>query len=244
MPNEVDEVNNTQIKVRVNFNMTELEYEFESVDDVLAMFESSVTQLAQIREYDRRLSSGEVGGQVGVTGDVQVGGAVTATEPAKRTRRTKAQIAADASAPPTIQAPPTVPTAPALAIPADGGIPAFLDRKAPAPVAVTAPAPLPVPGAANAAPPPPAAVSTPPAPPPPPSVPSFTPGVVGQKIVAAIKDKVATAQDGGAAWKDWIVGAMAGHVVPGASYDDVLACLPLTKDQDLGEIVTALGLQS
>lgn len=115
---------------------------------------------------------------------------------------------------PSTLLPPNALMPPAAPVPANDGIPPFLDRSNPAAVANAPPlAPLaPVP------------VSPPPV------------GVLGPKVVAALDVLRVGKPDGGAALADWL--AAAGLTVKGAAYDEACRAVLMISDEKL----TAAGV--
>lgn len=148
----------------------------------------------------------------------------------KRTRRTKAQIAADKAAaeavadtappaPPVAVAPPPIPVPATAATAVKEGIeiPGFLDRTGKAP-------------------------EVPPPPPPPAPAPVAPPAtVLAQKVVEELKRRATGAPDGGKSIVDWLVAI--GAVVKGATFEESLSVMLFLEADKLTPIAAALGVQ-
>lgn len=205
----------------------ELEFETGSIREAIGILEQDGSQISEVFGFT-----------------MGVPAAAPAAEPEPKTRKSRkgadpaTAVAPDplpvpseaAPVPPLLVAPvaPTTATlppnaftghpgvpAPALVIPADGGIPPFLQREA-------APAL--------------AALPSPPLAPTPPPV-----GVLGPKVVAALDIHKLGKADGGQALADWL--ATAGLTIKGASYDDACRVVLMTSDEKLKGVAERLGVQ-
>jgi hypothetical protein len=192
-----------------------LDFEAGSVAEAVAILQEQDTQLRQIVAI-----ADDMAGTTNEAPTTEADKGANA-EPARRGRKPKA----NQPDPSTAQAPPPAPVpAPAaanLAIPADGGIPQFLQR-----TAETAPA--------AAAPPPP----PPPAPPAPPVAPPS--GILAGKVIMNLDQRKAASVDGGKVLADWL--AQCGLVQAGASYDEAIAVVRLQGDDKLAAIAGQLGV--
>jgi hypothetical protein len=218
--------------IKVTFKRPSLEAETEvgSFSELAGLLQNEEATLVKLFGSDMEMVLAGVNA-AGAQGAVQeaVGEAgVTGDTPKVRKKRQGADPAtAQAPAPiPVPNAAPAAPTPPAasLALPADGGIPAFLDR-------TTA-----------ASPPPPPLVPPPAAPPVAPVAPT-PPGVLGAKVEAELRrrgtDKAA--QDGIVAWL--VNPAVAGkYIMPGASFEEALSVILMTTDDKLTGLLGPLQI--
>lgn len=234
-------------KFTVKQNPLEIEFEAGSIGEGLAILSSSTTELGQFFATAAALQQSGAESAPGAEITTVVTNGATDGGKAPRKRRSNAEIAADnariaaANAPPPAPvpgaAPPAPPTGAAPSPPAppppapapvdhaggeNGGVPAFLNRTAPA--AATAAAPPP---------PPPAAPPTPPAA----AAPAIT---LAPKVIAECKRRATGSVDGGKALAEWL--AKSGVVVQGASFDEALAVLQFHDDAKMAPIAAALSI--
>lgn len=201
-------------------NVLEIQYEAETVEEGLAIYNSEAMRKAraEIGESD----PAEAPATQAATG---------AEPPKKRGRKPKNQPApetATAPAPMPVTAPVAPPPAP-VAPPAPAAVAPPPAPPAPPPVAVS-PTDT-IPAFLNR--------TAPPAPPAPaaPAAPKFE---LGNKIKAHIVDQAGDDEHAQKEWTRWLVGA--GLVIEVASFKEALDCVALTPDAALKETAEALGL--
>lgn len=183
-----------------------LDFEAGSVAEAVAILQEQDTQLRQIVAI-----ADDMAGTTNEAPEVDKG---ANAEPARRGRK----LNKDKSQPEpsTAQAPPPAPI-PTTVLPADGGIPPFLQRQN---------------DAAPVAPPPPAPPVAPPAAPP--------SGILAGKVIANLDQRKAASPDAGKSLADWL--AQCGLVQAGASYDEAIAVLRLLGDDKVTAIAGQLGV--
>ena len=195
--------------VKIALQPFEVAFEAGSIAEAVAILEDPQNELSKLAALAN-----------GSSEEAETGTAAEVTEqPDKPKRGRKPKAAPEAVAPAPIpvgdQKPPAAPAPDTT--PNAGGIPAFLDRSAPAAVA----------------PPPPAPVAPPPAPMPP-------VGKLSGPVIAELNKRKEGSADNGAALVAWLSGAAL--VVPGATYDEAIECLALLDDAKLGPVANALGV--
>lgn len=215
-------------KITISRPPMEIEFKTGSVSEAVSILQQENTELNRAFQEGTALLDRAIDAAAAETTEAAQGetATTTAAEPKKeRKKRGADPAAAVAPAPlpvPASPSPPAPPTPASLAIPADGGIPAFLDRTG---------------QAAAAPPPPPLLPAAPPVAPAPP-----VSGPVGQKIIAELEKRASGSADNGKSLADWLALPTVGLTVPGATFVEAIDCLRMIGDAKLGGVATALGV--
>lgn len=219
----------TQGKLTTMFKITlarppaAAEFEVGSIAEAVGILQQEESALVNLFRIADGLSGG--GGASEEQGEEVSAPGTAAAPEAPKTRKPRAPKA-DAVAPAPIPVPsaaPPSPPAPNLTLPADGGIPAFLDRSGGAPAGAPPPPPL-LPAA-------PALVPTPP-----------VSGPVTAKVVAELQRRAAASADGGKGLVTWLAAPGNGYVVAQASFAEAIEVLHQLGDAKTVALLAPLQL--
>ncbi len=203
-----------------------VDFEVGSISEALGILQDNKEKMRELLEFSSELGGGQ-DDTVTTTITPSGGSEQTGEAPAKRGRG-KGKAAETAVAPAPIPVPDAAPPAPpAPAAPVDttpnaNGIPAFLDRTAPA-----------------AAPPPPPLLPAAPPVAPVAATPAF---ILGNKIADDLQKRLDGSADKGAALQAWLMPHVTAITVPTATIDEVVAVIRFTADDKVAHLAAPLGI--
>jgi len=214
----------SDIKLKLLRPSMEVETQFGSLDELIGWLGSQKASLTKLFGDNVEAVIEDLGDSTALsTGTVTTSEADT-TKPARKKRNQPDPSTATAPDP---IAPPAAP----VEVPADGSIPAFLDRTNPAAAVNQAPA-------APTPPPPPLMPSAPPIAPAAPTPPT---GVLAGKLIEWLDGKQKEAADGGKALIAWLQNGLVKND-PSVTWDEAIAVVRLASDAQVGPFAKAVGI--